>query len=257
MILPFLGALLNIGTADRPRLQIFKLKTAIISHNLAPFDKLRIYDKYFGSVSWRMLELFASLSKTILNSMTIKRYLILSQISLIGFMLICCIIMPSVVITNGGVSNFGNHLATILPYTLSFGLNTVFIYLATSRLYQLRASVRAMANVLTLLCILNVLVYLSTFLRHFAWTFSDIHDWIGVGLFGLEFVFSVWIVWQLQRGLAILLLEFAGAMIGLFSALRIIHFLFIGQMVATVGFGLILVKFLPQIVEQRLSSDSV
>ncbi|HUC96033.1 MAG TPA: hypothetical protein VMR76_03735, partial [Candidatus Saccharimonadia bacterium] len=97
---------------------------------------------------------------------------------------------------------------------------------------------------------LNFLVLISTFPRHFSFTFSDIHDDLGIALFAYEFFISIWFVLRLKtiQSVSLLILEILGSLIGLLSIIKIIHFLFIGQMIGALGFGLLLVSCLPNII---------
>jgi hypothetical protein len=175
----------------------------------------------------------------------LKRYLLLSQITLIGLLLVCSLIMPSVAIKNGGVSNFGNHRSTVVLYVLAFLLSALFLSLAAKAVGQRRA-----AGLLLLLVVLDILVLVSTFPRQLNQTFSDIHDDLGIVLFAYQFVLSVVLVIKRYslRGLLLLVLEVTGSIIGLLSIIKVIHFLFIGQMLGALGFGLLLVTTFPLLV---------
>ena len=186
----------------------------------------------------------------------IKHYLWLSQILLFSLLIVCCLIIPSVVIRNGGVSNFGNHLSTIVPYILGFSLSIIFLCIAAYTLLKLNNNLWRMACLLLILGLLNLLVLLSTFPRHSSWTYSDIHDDIGIVLYAYEFLVSVWIVLKIKtsKSLLFILIEAIGSIIGLLSILKIVHFLFIGQFVGALGFGLLLVTIFPVIIETRLAA---
>lgn len=180
----------------------------------------------------------------------IKKDLLYSQVSLTG-LLICSLIIPSVVFKNGGVSNFGNHLSTVAPYTLSFLLSALFLCLAANKIAKLSKDFLYIAYGLVILSILQILVLISTFPRHISYTYSDIHDDLGIALFAFAFIVSLWLVRRIKnyKTVGLLLFQIAGSLIGLLSILKIIHFLFIGQMIGALGFGLLLVILLPRIIE--------
>lgn len=184
----------------------------------------------------------------------LKKCLWLSQISLLGLLVVCCLIIPSVVVANGGVSNFGNHRSTVVLYILAFSLCVFFVYLSGRILIKLSSSKR-LGVLLYVLAFLYLLVLVSTFPRHISWTFSEIHDYLGIVLFAYEFVLSIWLVLNQKsyKSYLMLVIEAVGSMTGLLSILKFIHLLFIGQMVGAIGFGIILVALFPRLIEFRLA----
>jgi hypothetical protein len=69
---------------------------------------------------------------------TVTRCLWISQIALTSLLALCSCIAPSVVSSDGGVSNFGNQLTTVVPYTLSFSLSVLFLSFAAAALARVR-----------------------------------------------------------------------------------------------------------------------
>lgn len=181
----------------------------------------------------------------------IKKYLWLSQISLLGFLLLCCLIRPSVVLTNGGVSNFGNHKSTIVFYVLAFSLSALALCVTATILLKKSYELRHMAYSLYVLALLEMLVLLTTFPRSISWTYSEIHDYLGIALFAYEFILAIWFVIKQPRysTVIIFLIEFIGAMIGLLTVLKFFHLLFVGQAIGSLGFGLLLVTCFPNMIE--------
>jgi hypothetical protein len=49
--------------------------------------------------------------------------------------------------------------------------------------------------------------------------------------------------------------ELLGSIIGLLSVTKIIHFLFIGQFIGALAFGLLLINSLPIIIEKRIKNN--
>jgi hypothetical protein len=163
---------------------------------------------------------------------------------------LCSVISPSVVSTDGGVSNFGNRLATVVPYTFSFSLSALFLCLAAAALTKRHPGRRYYGLALVGIAVLDLLVLVSTYPRHLNLLYSEIHDDLGIALFVYEFVFSIWL---LARGpkrvtAACFALEVGGSFVGLLSILKVVHLLYYGQMVGGIGFGLLLVLVLPRAV---------
>lgn len=162
--------------------------------------------------------------------------------------------MPSVVKTNGGVSNFGNHLLTVIPYSLGFIVSIVYLVRA-GRLLAANQQYKKHMYALYGFSGLEAIVYLSTFLRRFAWVFSQIHDGLGIILFAYAFILSIW--WTVQRfnlvALAFFAIQTIGDTIGLITIAGAFHLLYYAQAIGMIGFSLVLVYLLPSIIDEHVS----
>lgn len=187
----------------------------------------------------------------------LHKYLWFSQVSLLGGLLICCLILPSVATTGGGVSNFGNHRSTVILYILSFSLSALFLCMAARLLLKRSHSLRRMAALLLLLALLDILVLVSTFPRNINATYFDLHNDLAIILFAYEFALAVWfVVWRASRKIILIfLIEFIGSMIGLLTILQFFHLLFVGQAIGGLGFSLLLVTCFPGMVEAVLADN--
>ena len=187
-----------------------------------------------------------------------KRCLWLSQSLLLGLLLVCSLMIPSVAMHNGGVSNFGNDHSTELLYILGFSSSVFFLILAGWKVLKMIPKFTGIAILLFGLSALTLLVLLSTFPRHISWSYSVLHDDLGIALYTYEFMLSVWLVIKLKSSLTIwlIIIELTGSIFGLMSILKIIHFLFIGQAIGSIGFALILVIILPEVLAVKLKHQS-
>ena len=185
----------------------------------------------------------------------LKRYLLLSQINLFGWLIFSSIIVSSVVLKNGGVSNFGNHYSTVIFYTIAFLADITYIYLAAGSLIRLSGRFKYLARYLYTLCVILLLVYLTTFPRRFGAVFSDIHDNISEGLFVYELFLGLWLLIKRPtlETILYLLIMVGGSLVGLLSALHVLHLMFVGQMVGSFGFALLFVLVLPKVVASDLT----
>lgn len=183
-----------------------------------------------------------------------KRYLWLSQINLFAWLLLASVLASSVVIRNGGVSNYGNHYNTVIFFSIAFLADAIYIYLAAESLMLLNRRFKYLARYLHILCILIVLVFVSTFPRRFGLVFSDIHDNVAIALFGYEFLLALWLVWKRPtlETIGYMLIMAGGSLVGLLSSLHVINLMFVGQMMGTLGFALLLVVVLPKVVAKQL-----
>lgn len=187
-----------------------------------------------------------------------KRYLYLSQANLFIWLLIASALASSVVIKNGGVSNYGNHYNTVLFYSIAFLADAVYLYLASETLMLLNRKFKYLARYLNVLCVLLLLVFVTTFPRRFGMVFSDIHDNVSKLLFGYEFLLVIWLLFKRPRWQTIgfALIMAAGSIIGLLSSMHKLNLMFVGQMVGALGFSLLLVFVLPKVVEADLKKRS-
>ena len=86
---------------------------------------------------------------------------------------------------------------------------------------------------------LELVVLATTFVRRYSFTWSLVHDDLGVAQFAAAAAVAVVIVARWPRGdaLTFLVVQVAGSLLGLLSALRVIHLLFWGQVVGSLGFA--------------------
>jgi len=187
-----------------------------------------------------------------------KLYLFLSQLCLYVPLIICSLIDNHVVITNGGVSNFGNYAPTVALYTTAFSLCTLFLWLAADKLIKLaRHNLIHIAYSLALIGLLYLLVLLSTFPRHYSFVYSEAHDYLGIALYAIEFIFSLYLLISFfsYELLSAFIIEVAGMMMGLLSILAVVHFLYWGQVIGGVSFGYILVNHTNYLTTDQITAE--
>ena len=184
----------------------------------------------------------------------LKRYLWLSQVNLFGWLVVSSFLASSVVFTNGGVSNYGNHYTTVPFFTLAFVLGASYLYLAAETLVRLDSRFKFLARYLVVLCGIMLIVYVTTFPRRFGEVYSDIHDNVSKFLFIYELFLATWLVAKHHtlQSFFFLFIMIGCSFIVLLSSLHILHLMFVGQMVGALGFGLLLVYILPKVIESQL-----
>jgi len=187
-----------------------------------------------------------------------KRYLWLSQVNLFAWLLLSSVLASSVVFTNGGVSNYGNHYNTVLFYSVAFLAGAFYLYLAAESLLLLSARFKNLARYLNILCVLMLLVFVTTFPRRFGMVFSDIHDNVSKLLFGYEFLLVIWLAYKRPtlETLGYTLIMITGSLIGLLSSMHKLNLMFVGQMSGALGFALLLVFVLPKVIGKELGKTS-
>ncbi len=162
-----------------------------------------------------------------------------AQIAWIAPLALCALLAPKVALSEGGVSNFGNHLVTAPLYVVSFAGNALLLLGVARAAAVALPHARAVALGLRVVAALELVVLATTFVRRFSFTWSLVHDDLGVAQFAAAAVLAVLVVarWPRPSALAYLAVQVAGSLVGLFSALRIIHVLFWGQVVGSLGFA--------------------
>lgn len=183
-----------------------------------------------------------------------RRYLWLSQVNLFAWLLIASALASSVVIRNGGVSNYGNHYSTVVFYSIAFLASAIYIYLAAESLILMNQRFRYLARYLNILCVMLVLVFVTTFPRRFGVVFSDIHDNISKILFGYEFLLALWLIVKRlsKETIGYMMIMAGGSLVALLSSMHILNLMFVGQMLGALGFALLLVIILPKVVAREL-----
>lgn len=185
-----------------------------------------------------------------------KRYLWLSQVNIFAWLLIASVLASSVVLKNGGVSNYGNHYNTVLFYSIAFLADAIYLSLAAESLLLLNRKFKYLARYLNVLCVLLLLVFVTTFPRRFGVVFSDIHDNVSKLLFGYEFLLAIWLLFKRPKleTIGYFLIMAVGSIVGLLSSMHKLNLMFVGQMVGTLGFSLLLVFVLPKVVAKELKN---
>ncbi|MCL5047755.1 MAG: hypothetical protein M1374_03050 [Firmicutes bacterium] len=186
----------------------------------------------------------------------IKIFTYLSQISLVFSMAICTITLPQVAETNGGVSNFGNNPSTVAIYSLGFSCCALFFWLSANSLISASHKLKRIAYVFSVIGELYLLVLLSTFPRRYSFAYSRAHDYLGIALFFIEFIFSLWILLRIQSYSSAInfAITASGMAIGLISILKVADLLFVGQSVASIGFALLVCLNFPQVISPYLNN---
>jgi hypothetical protein len=176
----------------------------------------------------------------------VTRYLILSQLSLFSFLIMCTIITPDFLFKHheGGASNYGVHSTTVVPYTLAFLLCSIFIVRAAHLLANV-ARLKLFRYALYVLACLFLLVLVSTYPYKLNGFLDNVHIGTAIVLFYFETGMAIWIALVLLKDLlskALLIIEIIGFLTASFSLGGAAHILFIGQVITAVSFGALLVR---------------
>jgi len=174
----------------------------------------------------------------------VTRDVALSQITFAFFIAVCVALHPGVVIrTNeGGMSNYGVHLKTVVPYTLALVLASALSYRATRFLQRARIETRHFDFLLRIYSALILLTLLTTYGYTLSTAQKDLHVVVGVVVAVFELVASLWMyrtIRSLHLVFAITLIGFVLAALTFFGAL---HVLFLTQVLVGGAFAILLVR---------------
>jgi hypothetical protein len=163
--------------------------------------------------------------------------LVRSQLMLFGGLILCMAIRPQGLGANSGISYYGVHRQTVIPYTIGL-LGTAWL---TQR--ALRAAGRTWFG--------YGFGLLTTGIVLTPYTVSDLFDWthtvLGAALFILMLVLSGRLTWALRSDpLCVLLLvtEFTGGVIAAIYVLPVRGFLIQGQLLFLAAFEALLLRAL-------------
>jgi hypothetical protein len=175
------------------------------------------------------------------------RLIFSAQVSLFGFLFICFLLLPHFLLeaNEGGVSNYGIHLKTIVPYTLGFGICGTLTLRAARVLPQILPRRHVLQRSLYVLGTLYVFALLSTYPYKLNATFDAIHQDIGVILALFMLALGAWLVLALARSTVNILFftaQCAGFMLAALTYFGLIHVLFIAELLMSSAFGMLLVR---------------
>jgi len=148
----------------------------------------------------------------------------------------------------GGVSNYGVHVLTVVPYTLAFGLGGVFMLLAVQAIPQhIKPSRREVRIVLSTLGYLLLLVLLTTYPYKINRFYDNLHIFTSIVLFVTELIVGTWLVARLvsdRVNATLLAIQIFGSLLSLLTLAGVLHVLFISQFIVGLAFGALLVRTL-------------
>ncbi len=163
------------------------------------------------------------------------------------FLGICVAIVPHVLLAHdeGGVSNYGVYGKTVAPYTIAFVVCGVFTLMAAHLAPRTPAVLRRFRVALHILGLLFLVLLITTYPYKLNSTLKNIHVGVGIILFCFEMAMGIWMTFVLQRdrvALLLLLLQAIGFLLAFVTLIGALHILFISQILASVAFGILLVR---------------
>jgi hypothetical protein len=142
----------------------------------------------------------------------------------------------------GGVSDYGVHLKTALPYDLALACAALGAYVAARHARDSANLPRGLRRVLLAYATLVTLTLASTFGYTLDRPQRDLHVGVGIALSVFEVVASWWMYREGRGELALVLVQLAGFVLGAVTIVGLIHLLFVSEIATGVSFALLLYR---------------
>lgn len=181
----------------------------------------------------------------------VVRYLKYSQVSFFSLLIVCFVLEPTVITSNLGISFYGNHRLTVVPYLLGLLLTSYFIIKAARAMPRTSRAFNAMAEALIALGLLIIGVLMTPY--SVTTLFDRAHVLASGILFVVELALATWLVVMTYRdwvSLALLAAQIIGALIATISLVTSIELMLTGQVITQLAFGVLLVRAFGQLIKQ-------
>jgi hypothetical protein len=179
-------------------------------------------------------------------------HVIRGQIAFWLFTLMCVGMHPGFVLKSneGGLSNYGIHVKTFVPYTLALTVTALFSLRAARHLNG-QALDRGLAWVLRSYGVLLLIVLVSTYPYSLNAGLRDVHFTLGIALALAEVVGAAWMFHVARQGpvdVACLAVQWVGLVLLVLTGFSGLHLLFASQITMAAGFGGLLMRATNRIV---------
>jgi hypothetical protein len=183
------------------------------------------------------------------------KYVTYGQWNLIVFVLVCVSLHPGLVLKGdeGGFSNYGIHIKTAIPYSLTYLICIAFTLVAINYVPRTTRAARTLVVLLYSYCVLCLFILVSTYGYTLNQPLRDVHGAFGLVAMIFDPAVSVWLFLQVKESLVArvyLGIEIAGVILGIIDIVNAAHVLFAAQATVAFGFGLLLVRGTRRIVRE-------
>ena len=171
------------------------------------------------------------------------RFLVGSQFLFLVGLIICILIKPGVVSSNGALSVYGTISSTAIPYSISLFLATCLTFKAAQNLSQNSKTNKTLSRFLKILAVLQLGILVTPFSVN-DWLFYA-HMLIALSFFFAELTIGLWLLKRARFDFVNLLLvslQITGSLIALLSIeqIKVLELIALGQLIAVVSFAVIL-----------------
>jgi hypothetical protein len=187
------------------------------------------------------------------------RRVVASQVAFFFFLGVCMAIEPAYLLSRneGGLSNFGIHASSVVPYTLAFLTSAWFVSRAASVVDVIDDATQRFRSVLLTLSGLLVLVLASTYGYKTSELLHTVHIGVGVVMLCFESIASIWLALTFARdsvSLCALAAQLFGFVLAALTFFGVLHVLFIAQLATSLAFGVLLIRS-AQLVAARTAAS--
>jgi hypothetical protein len=163
------------------------------------------------------------------------------------FTVVCVALHPGFVLkgNEGGLSDYGVHLKTAIPYTLSLVLLVALNLRAASQESDGDQRTRRLRFLIRSYCGVLVLVLFSTYGYTLNGTLKNVHFALGTLLIIVVTAGSLWLYrsWPPSPFVRMcLFVQLTGDVLNLLTAFGGLHVLFVAEMLSNIGFASILIR---------------
>jgi hypothetical protein len=186
-------------------------------------------------------------------------YIVWGQILFVVFIGVCVALHPGIVLKSneGGVSNYGIHIKTALPYTLALGLLAFYSRRAAALYSKRYGPTRRLRRVLTAYSVIVIVMLFSTYVYSLNHVLRDIHIGFGTVLITFESFAAIWMFGRIRRvwdGVFVVT-QLAGALLAFVTIVGVLHVLFLAEELANAGFACLLIHTAQRVaLDDRLES---
>ena len=171
-------------------------------------------------------------------------YVALSQVGFAFFLAICVAIHPGLVlkVNEGGMSNYGVHARTAVPYTLALGFAAGLTYQAARLMRTTTTPSRHFRVLLRTYSWLTLLTLLTTYGYTLNAPLKYVHVAVGVAIIVFESAASLWMYRALRSLGAFLFVQLLGFVLAALTFFGTLHVLFLSQILTGGAFAILLVR---------------
>ncbi len=183
------------------------------------------------------------------------RLTLLSQLVFFGGILVCILLQPHYLFSAnmGGISNYGVHRLTAVPYSVAVGGAALVLALAARATPRPTVTSRHAAAGLWSFSAVLAGVLATTYPYQHGPALKDLHVAVGAVAVGFELIAASWAVATILGDTGdrvVLAIELAGGVLAGCTLAGVVHLLFVSQLVTSGAFGILLVR-----VATRLAQD--
>ncbi len=175
------------------------------------------------------------------------RLMVAAEVGFLVFTSVCIALHPGFVLkgNEGGLSDYGVHLKTAVPYTFSLALLSLCNLRAALLYPESDRRTRRLRRLIFAYCGVVGLVLLSTYVYTLNGVLKELHYGLGSLLIVVVTVGSIWMyrLWPPSALLRLfLVVQITGDALNLATSVGALHVLCLAELLSNVGFALLLIR---------------